>query len=501
MKFKLFFFANLIFISNIYSQKYVALTFDDAPDSFYTAKILDILKEENVKATFFVLGEKVKQNPEITKRIDNEGHLIGNHSTNHTNFLEYKDSTLLLKDVTYVDSILYAIIGKTAKYFRPPYGALYDHQKNILVNRGYQIALWNLSTKDWDVFNITKDDILDSIKTNVHNNTVVLMHSKNSSESIDKYPYRNNTIEALPEVIKYLISQDYQFVTFDKIPKQIIGGDSKMLEFDLINIKDIIFYGGYEEEYYNETWKKKWGIEWTSRIDKSEIIKNAFQKGKSLRVNYHAGGLGPQTTGLQYPIVFRNIAEIENGYYQELYLRYYVKFEKGFDFRKGGKLPGLMGGGDSWERSGGNQPNGTNGWTLRFMWLENGKLIVYAYVPKSKNGKWGEEVWGQGIDCDFSVTPGKWHCIEEFVNVGTPNNDDGKLKVWIDGKEKVNIADMRFWNVENLCGKIGGIYFSTFYGGNTKDWSPLVDSFIQFDGFVASKKRVGPAKSEIDSKY
>ncbi len=490
-------FVLLLLSNNLFAQKFVALTFDDAPDSFYTAKILDILKKENVKATFFVLGYKVKKYPELVKRINNEGHLIGNHSTAHHNFTEYKDSVSVLNDVGYVDSILYATIGKKTHYFRPPYGALNDDQKQLLKNKGYEIAMWTLSTKDWDVFNVTKDDIINSVKNNIHNNAIILMHSKNCSEDKSKYPYRDNTLEALPEVIEFLKKNNYQMVTLDKIyGRHIIGGDANTLEEDLKNRNDIIFFGGFEEGFNNEHWRKDWGIKWNSRADKNEIIQNAFMGGKSLRVNYPAGGLGPSTTGLQFPIVLRDIPNIENGFYQEIYLRYYVKFEKGFDFRKGGKLPGLMGGGDSWIRSGGNQPDGTNGWTLRFMWIEDGKIIVYAYVPKSKNGKWGEVKWGQGIDCDFTVEPGKWHCIEQYVNVGTPNKDNGKLKVWIDGIEKVNIDDMRFWNVENNNGKIGGIYFSTFHGGNTKDWSPTVDSYAQFDGFVLAKKRVGVIKTK-----
>jgi len=483
----------VLLVSKVSAQKYVALTFDDAPDSFYTEKILDILKEENVKATFFVLGEKVKENPEIIKRINSEGHLIGNHSTSHTNFTEYKDSISVIKDVSYVDSVLFATIGKTPHYFRPPYGALRDDQKQLLKDSGYEIAMWTLSTKDWDVFSITKENIIDSVKKNVHDNAIILMHSKNCSEDKSKYPYRDNTIEALPEVIKYLKENNYQMVTFDKIASDI-GGDLHSLEKGLLNRDDIVFFGGFEEGFNNDYWNTNWGIKWNSRADENKVIDKAFQCGKSLRVNYPKGGLGPSTTGLQFPVVFRDIPSIDEDYYQEAYLRYYVKFEKGFDFRKGGKLPGLMGGGNSWKRSGGDQPIGNNGWTLRFMWVENGKLIVYAYVPKSQNGKWGEELWGQGIECDFSAEPGEWICIEQFVNVGTPDNDDGKLKVWINGVEKVSIHDLRFWDVENNDGRIGGFYFSTFHGGNTKDWSPLNDSFAQFDGFVVSKKRVGTIK-------
>jgi hypothetical protein len=270
-----------------------------------------------------------------------------------------------------------------------------------------------------------------------------------------------------------------------------VAGDPVTLEKGLISRDDIIFFGGFEQGYNNDSWKNRWGIPWTSRATDNEVVANGFQSGKSLKVKYPKGGVGPGETGGQFPMVFRNMEGIQEGLYQEIYLRYYLKFEEGFDFNRGGKLPGLMGGGDSWGKSGGNQPDGTNGWTLRFMWRSEGKLVIYAYVPKSSNGKWGNEKWGQDIDCDFKAEPGKWHCIEQFVNVGTPGNDDGKLTVWIDGIERLNIDDMRFWNVENEYGSVGGIYFSTFHGGNSADWAPRNNSYMQFDGFVTAKNRVG----------
>lgn len=269
------------------------------------------------------------------------------------------------------------------------------------------------------------------------------------------------------------------------------SGDAQSMEKELIGRNDIIFFGGFEEEYEDSAWQTNWGIQFMDRVPSSQVITGAFAGGKSLRVEYPAGGIGPKETGAQFPIVFSDMPGISQEYFDELYLRYYVKFEEGFDFVKGGKLPGLMGGGDSWNRSGGNQPDGTNGWTLRFMWRTGGRIVVYAYVPKSKNGKYGSETWGQDLDCDVIAEPGKWHCIEQYVNIGTPNKDDGKLKVWIDGIERLDISDIRFWNEENNHGRIGGIYFSTFHGGNTRDWAPVNTSYAQFDGFVAAKNRIG----------
>ncbi len=274
------------------------------------------------------------------------------------------------------------------------------------------------------------------------------------------------------------------------------AGDIATIEDSLLHRQDVIFYGGFEEGYNNTQWRNRWGIPWVNRGPANHVTDNHFIGEKSLRVSYPEGGVGPGETGGQFPMVLTNMEGLTEGYYQELYLRYYVKFEEGFDFRRGGKLPGLMGGGNSWSRSGGDQPDGTNGWTLRFMWRSQGTLMVYAYVPPSENGKWGGVQWGQNIDCDFAAEPGKWHCIEQYVNVGTPGHDDGKLTVWIDGEKRLDIDDMRFWDVENNYGRIGGVYFSTFHGGSTSDWAPRTDSYAQFDGFVMAHERIGEVRRE-----
>ena len=260
-------------------------------------------------------------------------------------------------------------------------------------------------------------------------------------------------------------------------------------ELDYGTPGDLVFTGIFNNSFNSPGWRKSWGVPWSGRTSECEILQEGFEGGATLRVKYPEGAVGPGEGGTQFPIVFAGQDSIAEHFYNELYFRYYLKFEDGFDFRLGGKLPGLMGGGNSWSRSGGNQPDGTNGWTLRFMWNRNGRITVYAYVPPSENGKWGSEKWGQSIDCNFLAEAGKWHLIEQFVNTGTPGKDDGKLIIWIDGKKRLEIDDMRFRDVDNDFGKIGGIYFSTFHGGNTADWGPLHDSFVQFSNLVVYKKR------------
>src|SRR5580765_718578 len=100
-------------------DKKAYLTFDDGPNSNYTPKILDILKENNIKATFFVCGKNVKKNPEILKRIADEGHLIGNHSYSHSLL---KSIIFFSPEVEKTNNMVKEIVGKTPKFYRAPYG-------------------------------------------------------------------------------------------------------------------------------------------------------------------------------------------------------------------------------------------------------------------------------------------------------------------------------------------------------------------------------------------
>lgn len=102
------------------SLKRVALTFDDGPDDNYTSQILDILKKHNLKATFFLVGSRIKAHPDVVKRIVKEGHIIGNHTWDHQNFLKLSDKDILT-EVSKTDEELYKIAGYHSTLLRPPF--------------------------------------------------------------------------------------------------------------------------------------------------------------------------------------------------------------------------------------------------------------------------------------------------------------------------------------------------------------------------------------------
>lgn len=268
-------------------------------------------------------------------------------------------------------------------------------------------------------------------------------------------------------------------------------GEPHHLEPNLAKRDDIVFYGGFEAEVPGSAqWLRDWGVPSSSRLANATSVSgaDAVAGNKAIRVDYPMGGVGPSATGLQFPVDFGKIMG-KKAYFSSLYLRYYVYFEPGFDFVKGGKLPGLMGGNNSWTRSGGNIPDGTNGWTMRFMWREKGAAVVYAYLPP---GTYQKGVWGTDIPLNKTFTTGKWICLEQYIKINTPGKPDGQLSVWIDNEKVLALSDVNYRTVDNTAGKIGGIYFSTFHGGNTPDWAPSQTSYARFDGFVAASQRVGP---------
>jgi peptidoglycan/xylan/chitin deacetylase (PgdA/CDA1 family) len=188
-------------------KKQVALTFDDGPDDNYTKQVLDILKKEHVKATFFVVGTMAKRYPSSLKRIDQEGHVVANHSWNHPVLSKLPEAGVM-KQIEDTNNVITSVIGKTPLLVRPPYGALNKKLTNAVGKKGYKLIYWDVDTLDWD--NHSPDQILASVKKESKTGSIVLQHSA-GSKSIQ------STVIALPKIIAFLRSQGYQFVTIDEM--------------------------------------------------------------------------------------------------------------------------------------------------------------------------------------------------------------------------------------------------------------------------------------------
>jgi len=197
-------------------KKKIALTFDDGPDSLYTEKILDILKRQNVRATFFLLGKNVKKYPQMVKRIQKENHLIGNHTFTHPHLNRIIDKDSVLTELAITDSLLKNITKTNHQYFRPSYGHLTKPQKIFLEKKGYKVTMWDIDPKDWNVDATTKDDIVNAVKKYAFDGANILLHSTNASSTRPKrFKNLQNTVGALPEIIQYLKDKEYTFVTIE----------------------------------------------------------------------------------------------------------------------------------------------------------------------------------------------------------------------------------------------------------------------------------------------
>ncbi|HHY10693.1 MAG TPA: polysaccharide deacetylase family protein [Firmicutes bacterium] len=179
----------------------VALTFDDGPDRTNTPKILDILKEEKVVATFFVLGQKVEWFSEITERIFEEGHLLANHSRTHVELSKLTNEEIVSDELDPTSAAVEKITGFYPKIMRPPYGSLRADSVHFLRAAGWHIVRWSLDTFDWDKKRNEPEEIIQRVKENHHPNAIILMHC-NGPE----------TAAALPGVIASLRDLGYSFV-------------------------------------------------------------------------------------------------------------------------------------------------------------------------------------------------------------------------------------------------------------------------------------------------
>ncbi|WP_052737904.1 polysaccharide deacetylase family protein [Bacillus sp. SA1-12] len=189
------------------SKKRIALTFDDGPENIYTPQILDILRQKDVKATFFVVGKQAREYPEQLKQIYKEGHAIGNHTWDHPHLPDLSDQEL--KDTIQATSEeIKKITGVKPNLFRPPYGEFEDRQIALLNKQGYRSIIWTADTKDWS--GVSAEEIVSRVKKEARPGVIILQHNYHVSGEFE-------TVKALPEIIDYLRAQGYEFVTVPTI--------------------------------------------------------------------------------------------------------------------------------------------------------------------------------------------------------------------------------------------------------------------------------------------
>ncbi|HEX9093759.1 MAG TPA: polysaccharide deacetylase family protein [Coriobacteriia bacterium] len=182
----------------------VALTFDDGPSSDVTPRVLDILRDKKVPATFFLVGREVERNPGLARRMRHEGHVIGNHTYSHPPLFCFLSPWRLRDEIEKAQEAIFRATGDRPRHFRSPVGLRHPVLKLALERAALEFVLWQLRT--YDTWALTSDTLRRRILEQVRPGSIVLMHDRSG-------PGADAMVAALPDVIDGLRARGYELVT------------------------------------------------------------------------------------------------------------------------------------------------------------------------------------------------------------------------------------------------------------------------------------------------
>ncbi len=185
-------------------KKEISISFDDGPAENYTQQILAILKAENVKATFFCIGNRIAGNEAILKKVKDEGHIIGNHSYSHHFWFDMYAAKKMQEDLKQMDAELERVIGLKPKFFRPPYGVTNPNLAKAIRKGGYTPVGWSVRSLD----TVAKDEqlLLHKINAGIKPGAVFLFHDTCKI-----------TVNVLPQFIQEVKKRGYNIIPLDKL--------------------------------------------------------------------------------------------------------------------------------------------------------------------------------------------------------------------------------------------------------------------------------------------
>jgi peptidoglycan/xylan/chitin deacetylase (PgdA/CDA1 family) len=186
--------------------KKVALSFDDGPNPEITPRVLEVLRRYEVKAAFFVCGANAERHPRLVRQIDEEGHIIGNHTFSHSLFLTL--SGLAFDETLKTQEILTDILGRDSKFFRPPHGLASPFFLKKLRRLGFKIIPFDVVAYDWRK-SATAEKIIRRVKVSAKDRSIIVLHD--GDETREKAE-RMEVVKALPGVIESLFELGFEFV-------------------------------------------------------------------------------------------------------------------------------------------------------------------------------------------------------------------------------------------------------------------------------------------------
>lgn len=185
-------------------EKVIAITFDDGPLLHHTPEILDILQREQAPAAFFCIGGRIGGNESLLRRIDAEGHVIGNHSFSHHFWFDMFGPDKMLAELKQMDDAVERVTGKRPRLFRPPYGVTNPNLAKAIRKGAYTPIGWNI--RSLDTVAKDKDQLLERIRQGIKPGAVLLLH-----DSMEV------TVQALPSLIQQLKKEGYRIERIDKL--------------------------------------------------------------------------------------------------------------------------------------------------------------------------------------------------------------------------------------------------------------------------------------------
>ena len=190
------------------TEKVLYLTFDAGFENGNTPIILDALKKHSAPATFFVVGTYIESNPDLIKRMEKEGHIVGNHTYHHPDMTKLSSLSAFEKELKDVENAYTNVTGKEmTKFYRPPQGKYNENNLQMAKDLGYHTFFWSLAYVDWQENNQpTKEEAFDRLLTRVHPGAIVLLHSTSKTNG-----------EILDELLTKWEEMGYQFKSLDTI--------------------------------------------------------------------------------------------------------------------------------------------------------------------------------------------------------------------------------------------------------------------------------------------